>query len=372
MNANDPEVIAEDTLEDVQPQMPSFTWKSGLNAVLGMALAAAIIIWGLPWIAKTSWTQIGHHLGAVGLMNSLGFFLIMVAGLWIYTFTLTAAWPGLSHSKAAIVNVTGSAVANTMPGGGATALAASWVILRSWGFKKRAISTGLIVSGVWNVLARIALPLIGIALVSRNEHALPSAVSTGAGWGALLGLVLLIAFIVALTSPVRTRKLGVWLDRRVSPAIGKLRRGEGRGKQPRLENLLVDQQARMSTLTKRGWFPLTLGVVGQLLIWFILFWQIMRAVGVELPVSDLFAAYAIGSLLRAVGVTPGGLGVAEAGIILVLASWGANQPAAAAGALLFAIFTHVAEIPLGAIGWLSWWLGPKTLHADSDEPSAQT
>mgnify|MGYP002653288801 CR=1 FL=1 len=74
-----------------------------------------------------------------------------------------------------------------------------------------------------------------------------------------------------------------------------------------------------------------------------------QASDADLPVTDLFAAYAIGSLLRAVGITPGGLGVAEAGIILVLASWGADQPAAAAGALLFAIFTHVAEIPLGAL-----------------------
>lgn len=357
----DPDLeLAQDT-QDVQPQMPAFTWKSAVNALLGMGLAAALIIWGLPWLAKTTWTQIGHHLGSVGVVSSLGFGAIMLAGLWIYTFTLTASWPGLSHSRAAIVNVTGSAVANTMPGGGATALAASWVILRSWGFKRNAISTGLIVSGVWNVLARIALPLIGIALVSRNEHALPPAVSTGAWWGALGGLVLLVAFIVALTSPARTRTLGAWLDRHVSPVIGRLRT---KRPQPRLERLLVDQQARMSALTRRGWLPMTVGVVGQLLVWFVLFWQIMRAVGVDLPVADLFAAYAIGSLLRAVGITPGGLGVAEAGIILVLASWGASQPAAAAGALLFAIFTHVAEIPLGALGWLAWWLGPKAVHAD--------
>lgn len=353
--------LAEDT-QDLQPEMPKLTWKSVLNVVLGMALAAALIIWGLPWLAKTTWTDIGHHLRSVGVLSSLGFAGLMLLGLWIYTFTLTAAWPGLSHTKAAIVNVTGSAVANTMPGGGATALAASWMILRSWGFKRRAISTGLIVSGIWNVLARIALPLIGIAMVSRNSQALPSAVSTGAWWGAVLGLILLIAFVVALTSPVRTAKLGAWLDLRVSPLLGRLRKG----RRPRLEHLLIDQQSRMAALTRRGWLPLSIGVIGQLLVWFVLFWQIMRAVGVDLPVTDLFAAYAIGSLLRAVGITPGGLGVAEAGIILVLASWGADQPAAAAGALLFAIFTHVAEIPLGALGWFAWWVGPKVPHAASD------
>lgn len=362
-----PEEIADDT-QDEQPQPLKLTWKTWLNAAFGIALAAALIIWGLPWLAKTTWTQIGHHLGDVGVLSSLGFFLIMLAGLWIYTFTLTASWPGLSHSRAAIVNVTGSSVANTMPGGGATALAASWMILRSWGFKGRAISTGLIVSGVWNVLARIALPLIGIAMVSRNQHALPKVVSEGAWYGALGGLVLLVGFIIALTSPVRARRLGSWLDRRVSPTLGRLRRGRSRGRAPKLEHLLADQQARMSAITRRGWFPLTLGVVGQLLFWFILFWQIMRAVGVDLAVTDLFAAYAIGSLLRAVGVTPGGLGFAELGIVTVLASWGANQPAAAAGALLYAIFTNIAEIPLGALGWFAWWMGPK-VHPGSPATS---
>ncbi|GAB3577873.1 lysylphosphatidylglycerol synthase transmembrane domain-containing protein [Calidifontibacter terrae] len=357
--------IDVDGTQDAQPSMPEFTWRTGLSIVIGLGLAAALIIFGLPFFAKTGWSEIGNRLSTVGWRKSLEFTGLMIVGLWIYTFTLTASWPGLSHSRAAIVNVTGSSVANTMPGGGATALAASWMILRSWGFKRRAISTGLIVSGIWNILARIALPLVGIAMVSQGAHALPPAVRTGALWGAVLGLLLLIGFILALTTPVRTRKLGSWLDRHVSPALGRLRRGDKHGVTPRFETLLADQQARMSALTRRGWFPMTLGVVGQLLVWFVLFWQVMRAVGVDLPVVDLFAAYAIGSLLRAVGITPGGLGVTEAGIVLVLVSWGADKPAAAAGALVFALFTHVAEIPLGALGWFAWWVGPKVPAEES-------
>lgn len=45
--------LPEDT-QDLQPEMPKLTWKSVLNVVLGMALAAALIIWGLPWLAKTT------------------------------------------------------------------------------------------------------------------------------------------------------------------------------------------------------------------------------------------------------------------------------------------------------------------------------
>lgn len=355
---SEPVVDATDTVDE-QPQMPAFTWKSAVQALVGIALAAGLIVFGLPWLAGTTWSEIGHRIGDVGISSSLLFMGIMLLGLWVYTFTLNAVWPGLGHGRAAIVNVSGSAVANTMPGGGATALAASWLILRSWGFRKHAISTGLIVSGVWNFLARAALPLIGLLLVARSSHDLPKSVATGAMWTAILGMIVLTAFVVALTSPHRTAQLGRVIDRFLSPQIAKLRRGESKGVAPKFEAALVEQQSRMAEVTKRGWFPMTFGVVGQLLIWFVLFWQIMRTVGVDLSVTDLFAAYAIGSLLRAVGVTPGGIGIAEAGIVLALVSWGADRPSAAAGALVFALFTHVAEIPLGVIGWLAWWLGPK-------------
>ena len=33
--------------------------------------------------------------------------------------------------------------------------------------------------------------------------------------------------------------------------------------------------------------------------------------------------------------------------------------ALAAGVVLFSIFTHLMEVPLGALGWLLWTLSPK-------------
>ena len=46
--------------------------------------------------------------------------------------------------------------------------------------------------------------------------------------------------------------------------------------------------------------------------------------------GQIFAAYAVGRLLTAVGVTPGGVGVTESGTAAVLVAWGA-APAAALG-----------------------------------------
>ena len=92
-----------------------------------------------------------------------------------------------------------------------------------------------------------------------------------------------------------------------------------------------------------------------------------QTTGIELPFGQLFAAYAIGRLLTAVGVTPGGLGVTETGTAAALVAWGADPASAMAGVVLFSIFTHFMEIPLGALGWIAWSLMPR---ASAEERAA--
>ncbi|WP_188839125.1 lysylphosphatidylglycerol synthase transmembrane domain-containing protein [Flexivirga endophytica] len=345
--------------DGTSPTMPKLSWRLVIHAMLGMALAA-VMIGALPWFTSTTWGEIGHHLDLVGPKASLECMGIMLLGLAVYTFTLSAALPGLSHLKASIINVSGSAVSNVLPGGGAVGMASTYMMLRSWGFARRNISTGLIVSGIWNVLFRVGLPLVGIAAVSKSTDTLPSIVRRGAWWGGIIGLLLLIGFVVALIRPTWTAWLGEQLDDRVGPLVARMRRGANKGKPMNLKHILLDQRARISTVTKHGWFPMSFGVIGQLALWFLLFWRVMEAVHVDLPVADLFAAYAIGRLMTAIPFTPGGLGFTEASTVVILVFWGANPAAAGAGVVVFAIFTHIAEIPIGALGWLAWWAMPKT------------
>ena len=96
-----------------------------VQAVIGLGLAAVLLIWGLPHFAKTSWGDIWEVMRSVPLTYAIGFQLLMLAGLWSYTFTFTGSLRGLSHSKALIVNLCGSSVSNLLPGGGAVGLAAT-------------------------------------------------------------------------------------------------------------------------------------------------------------------------------------------------------------------------------------------------------
>lgn len=350
--------------EETTTGFPRPTRRTVLHAVLGLALAIAIIGFGMPFFAETTWANIGSHLGEVGPLHAVELFAIMAIGLWCYTFTLTGSLPGLSHSKALMMNVAGSSVGNLLPGGGAAGVAVTYLFGRSWGFSRMAISTSIIVSGVWNVLARVALPLLGIAVLAMDQTALPKSVRQGAFGAALLALVTLAVFIAMVVSDAWAARLGAFIDRWIGHLLAKLRRGEKKGRRIDLAAVLKNQRSRLASVTAQGWLPMSFGVIAFLGIYFGLFWRTMEVVGVTMPLPQLFAAYAIGRLLTAVGVTPGGLGITEAGTLSVMVAWGAEPAAAAAGVLIFALYTHIFEVPLGALGWLGWSLSVKQRPPD--------
>lgn len=333
---------------------PASTLKQLLQVVIGLGLAAALLIWGLPHFAKTSWGDIWAVVRTVPWHSVIAYQGLMLVGLWCYTFTFTGALRGLSHSKALIVNLCGSSVSNLLPGGGAVGLAATYAILRSWGFNRREVSTAAIVTGVWNVLARIALPVIAIFTLWYGNTDLPQVLADAAVAGLLTGVGILGAFVAMLASERASVAVGRALDWVIRP----LRRRKPRTMT--VEELAHDLRQRTNHVVAHGWLQMTLGMIGFFGFYYVLFVVIMRGTGVELPLGILFAAFAIGRLLSAVGVTPGGLGVTETATAAALVAWGAPPAAATAGVVLFSIFTHLMEVPLGGLGWLLWTASPKT------------
>ncbi len=366
-----------------------------LQLVVGLGLAAALLIWGLPYFAKTSWADIWEVIRTIPLSHALAFQALMLLGLYSYTFTFTGSLHGLSHGKALIVNLCGSSVSNLLPGGGAVGLAATYAICRSWGFSRRATSTSVIVTGVWNVLARIALPVVAIAALWFGGVTLPPTLTELAVAGMLTGLGILGALVAIMVSERAAQAIGRGLDRVLGPLLRRRRAaklkakaaaaaaalvkdstgsepaGAGRVTPPMsIQELVTDLRARIIDVVGTGWLSMTLGIVGYFGAYFALFALIMRETGVTLPLNLLFAAFAIGRLLTAVGITPGGMGLTETATAAVLVGWGADPAGATAGVVLFSIFTHLMEVPLGGLGWLLWTVSPKVQPpAEGEEPA---
>lgn len=336
------------------------TPRQALQGVVGMALAIVLVVWWLPRVAETTWGAVFQTLGHVGFGSVMMLFALMCLGLWCYTFTLTGSLPGLGHLQALIVNLCGSSAGNFVPGGGAAGVAVTYAAFRSWGFSRRAISTSIIVTGVWNLLGRMILPVTALVALLVAGGSLPPAVVWGAVLGAVAGLALLALFVAALASARVTRFLGRSLNNVLRP----LHRRFGFFHEVGAEELIADQRVRIVRVVRQGWATMTFGMIAFFGVFYVLFWLSLHVVGLRMTFSHMFAAFAVGRLLTAIGVTPGGVGVTEGGAVAVLLAFGADPAQALAGTVLFSLYTHVMEVPLGTLAFLGWAVSEKKAPVD--------
>lgn len=209
--------------------------------MLGIPLAIVLVVWWLPRVAGTTWGAVFQTLSRVGPGSVMLLFGLMCLGLWSYTFTLTGSLPGLRHVRALIVNLCGSSAGNFLPGGGAAGVAVTYAAFRSWGFSRRAISTSIIVTGVWNILARLLLPVVALVALVVAGGDQPVAVIRGGLVGAAAGLALLGLFIATLASERVTRSLGRGVNRVLRP----LHRRFGSLHEVGVDEFIADQRVRI-------------------------------------------------------------------------------------------------------------------------------
>ena len=345
--------------------LPRPTVRSVLRLVLSLGAAAALLGWVLPRVTDTTWSEIIAVLRTVpGTAIAACFGLAMVF-LASYAFTLRASLPGLTIPKALVVNTAGTAVSKFLPGGGAVGLAATFVLCRSWGFSLAAVTTSAIVTGVWNTLTRVALPVIAIGLLALTHSDLPGVLRQAAWGAALSGLVVLGLFI------------GVIVSARVADAVGGLadrvggwvrHRGHRTG---RAQAAMRETRSRILERVRTAWHWLTLGMVGFFGAQLAIFLIALDVTGIDLAFTAAFAAFAIGRFLTAVGITPGGIGITETGTAAALVALGADPALSAAAVVLMSIFTNLVELPFGVLAWVLWSMDPQTRFrqpGEQDDP----
>jgi uncharacterized protein (TIRG00374 family) len=338
---------------EFQPEVRRLTWRQVVQSVLGIVMAVALIAYGLPRVAQTTWTEIWHQFTFVSGWSAALMLALMLVGLYCYTFTLIGSLPGLTHLRALMVNAAGSMVSNMLPAGGALGVALSYLMYRSWGFTRRNISTSLVVTGVWNIMARVLLPVVAIILVIFGPVDAPTPVEIGSAVAAVIGIGLLATFLALIYSDRLSHQIVAAVEKVARPFSKKLRAGV------RLDPIVQDQRARTSSVVRAHGLKMSLGLAGMFLFFYVLYVVACRSVGLDMPLVELFVAYAFRQFLTVVPITPGGLGLTEAGTAGILVAFGGDPGAAAAAALLYAVFTHLLEVPLGLVAWAGWWWSPK-------------
>ncbi|MDO5738855.1 MAG: lysylphosphatidylglycerol synthase transmembrane domain-containing protein [Ornithinimicrobium sp.] len=337
-------------METAQPTLRHLGWKDVLSSVLGLAIVIGLIAWGMPHLLETSWKDIWAQLSRVRPSTAVAMGALLLAGWFCYTWVLIGSLPGLRHFKALQTNAVSAVVSNVLPLGAAVGIALTWTMWRTWGFGKRAISTSILVTGIWNVLARVTLPVIGCLVLVAGPIEAPRVVVIGAGVAGTVGA----AVVVVCALMIFSDRVAAWVSRALhavlSPFSRRVREGQG------IDHLVTDQRRRVEEVVRAGWLPMTLGMSGQFLLLFGLYWLAARVVGLDVPMAELICAYAFRQLLTVIAITPGGLGVTEVGTAGLLILFGGSAGAASATALLYAIYAHLLVVPFGVAALGAWWV----------------
>lgn len=318
-------------------------------AVLGSAVWATW--WLVPRITGTTWADVGRLMLAPSATQLTGLTLLWVVGLVLHSAVLTGSLPGLTARRALTLNLTGSAVANLLPSGGAGGVAANLMMMRRWSIPTVSFTAFTIVSNAWDVAAKLILPLLAAVLVTFGGHVVPPLLLTGVVIAAMIALVGLGLAAAGLRA---AQRLSCPDDEKddsdddpapsvPAPTVPRRMIGAFRDALP-----LARQTARAA------WPRLTAGMSAYVASQAALLWACLRVLGCPAGVTTVVAAFAVERLTTLVPITPAGTGLAEAGALTVLVAMGCAPVPAAAGVLLYRLFTVVLEIPVGAV-WLAGW-----------------
>jgi uncharacterized membrane protein YbhN (UPF0104 family) len=318
---------------------------------LSLTLVVVLLTFVMPKVTGAGWgavVDLLQMLTARQVALLLGLWLL---GLYAHTFLATAALPDLTHRQALQLNLSGSAVSNLLPFGGALGMGLNYAMVRSWGHGPGSFAPFTALTTLWNVLVKLALPVValGLLLVAGGLPTPGLALAALIAAGALLSVVLVV--ITALASERAAALLGRCCQV-VGTAALRLARSS---RELSSEQAVLDLRHRMTALLRRRWHRMLLGMTTYAVLQATLLWLILHMLGSSLGLVYVFAGFSFGRLLTLLVVTPGGVGIAETGSAALLVALGGDAAVVAAGTLLFSAITFALEIPVGGVCGLLWW-----------------
>lgn len=321
-----------------------------LRALASVAGVVVLLVVVVPLVAGAPWASVGHVLAGVSWPVVLGLAALWAAGLLAHTITLTAALPRLSRVRALTLSLTGSAVSNVLPFGGAAGIALNYRMVRTWGYDRSAFAAYTVVTNVWDVLFKLILPAVALGWLALSGHVvLGPLVSATVAATAILALFS-ASGVFLLVNDRSARRLGDACDRSVVVVLRILR-------SPRrlaIASAIDRVRSECRALLAGAWHRLSLGMLLYSALLLALLWSCLAVTGAGLPLAVVFAGFALERVLTLAGVTPGGAGVVEVGLVGLLVAMGGDPVGSVAGTLLYRVFTYGLEIPVGGAGLLVW------------------
>jgi putative heme transporter len=343
------ELPFKEPVEATAPKKKSLKRKVVIGGA-GIAVVIATFVFILPRIADyrsvwdvvqdLTWEQIGLLV------------LATLANLATYAPPWMAALPGLNYREGSVLTLASTASTYVAPGGAAVGMAASFGMLRAWGFAGQPVTIAVAVTGIWNQFAMLGFPIIALAAVTL-QHERNSLLETVAVIGLAVFVVAVGGFAAGLSTERLARSVGDLAARIANRGLRLIKKGPVKWSGisfVRFRNEVV-------RLLARRWHVLTLATLaGQLTVFLVMLVSI-RVCGVtaaQVTFVEAFASWSIVRLLGSLPVTPGGIGIVEVGLTGALVGFGGHNADVVAGVLIYRFLTIVPTLLLGLLAGATW------------------
>jgi putative heme transporter len=324
--------------------------KTALQALISLVLIGFII-----WFVFRQFADFSSVLEVLRTLTWTEALVLAAIAVWnliTYWVVVVIATPGLRVPQAAVLTQTTTAVANTVPAGGAISVGLTYSIMSSWGFSKSRTTLSVVVTGIWNNFLKLGLPIVALAIILlQGQSGGGRLIAALAGLAGLVGAIVVFALI--LRSEDFARKTGLVTQRWASALLRLFHRGPAQG----WDIAITTWRSRVIGLVRYRWLPLTLSVVVSHLSLYAVLLVCLRVMGVspsEVGWAQVLLVFAFARLVTAIPLTPGGVGVIELAMIAGLTSAGGEAANVVAGVLLYRLLTYVLPIVTGAGTYVFW------------------
>jgi uncharacterized protein (TIRG00374 family) len=365
-------VTIRESVDASEPTIKRARFQLLIRGAVVVGVLIAVFFGVFPQLANLS--DVWGHVTEMSTLQVVELTVVAVGSLLAYGLVLMAVMPGLTFAQATVVSQSSTAVANTMPAGGALALGVSYRFYGSWGYSRAVITRNVVVTGIWNIFAKLALPVVALALIALTGEVSIAMVAAAIGGVVVLAIAIALGSL-ALASETGARRVGElagpfagWVNRRLHrPAPSETG-----------ATAVAFRRDTIGLLRDRGGRLTAAMVLSHVSVFLVLLWS-LRAVGVgsgEVGWIEVLAAYAVARLFSAIPITPGGIGLVELGLAGALIAVGGPHAGVVAGVLVFRVLSFFLPLPLGLATYFVWrnersWRRPVAAPSGTLLPSGQ-
>ncbi|WP_152351706.1 lysylphosphatidylglycerol synthase transmembrane domain-containing protein [Brachybacterium subflavum] len=327
-----------------------------LLAACSLVLLVVLLVWLLPRALHLDPAQILDALAAVPTPVLLAALVLGVLAVLLEALAARAALPGAPVGAVVSAQAAAGATALAVPGGSLLGIALTGAVLRRRGTPTRTIVTGIAAfSSADLLLGGIVIPLAALASYAALgvRHDLPG--TLGATIVAALGVVLTAAVLAVLAHRPTTVRI---LDA-LGPTLRTVLALAGRGGDAREEAqsradenpaaLALEARDRVARILRRRWAGILVPMLAARAAQCAVLWIAADALTSGVEPLPLLGVFLIGRALSLVPVTPGGGGITETAVALLLTALGGAPAASGATALVLGGATWAVPLVLGGV-----------------------